>query len=122
MLNHIKSAPAGRIIVYRDEKNFNVGEYYNCRNSRYVLLEGHGDVPHEVRYATSTKMCRGFDVPGCSGPYEWGPPPIRFSEKERLNSARYVKILDKILLSWMAKVAAKHPVGIGDNGVAIPAQ
>ena len=125
MLNSVKSY-GKRIIFFSDEKNFNVQEAYNRRNSRYIVLEnsdvedGGGDndvdvdadgVPYNVKYATSTKNPASVMFLGVVASTGEVSPPYWFKEKERLNAVKYVKILDRILLPWMAKVAADHPVG-----------
>ena len=123
MLNNLKSAPPGRIVFFSDEKNFNVQEAYNRRNSRYVAILEDGDVPYETRYATSTKKPAHLMFLGVVASTGEVSPPIWFKEKETMTSAKYIAHLDKTLIPWMKKVAADHPVAVDslEGPINVPA-
>ncbi len=99
LLNNMKSAAAGRVIIFSDEKTFDVDPVYNCRNDRYVSF---GEVDEEVRTVTTTKhpasaMALGFVASnGLAAPLVWFPGGYR------LKAADYIKVLKANLLPWVS--------------------
>ena len=112
MLNNMKSSAPGRIIFFSDEKNFNVREAYNRRNSRYIAVDG-DPINYSAKYATSTKNPAAIMMLGAVASTGEVSPPIWFKPRETMNAERYVKELKQKLVPWMFKVAADHPVAPG---------
>jgi len=105
LLNNLKSAAPGRVIIFSDEKTFDVDPVYNRRNDRYISF---GVIDEDQRTITTTKhpasaMALGFVASnGIAAPLIWFPGGYR------LTAAAYIDVLKANLLPW---VEANFPDG-----------
>ncbi|QQP56069.1 Putative transposable element [Caligus rogercresseyi] len=88
LLNNLKSATAGRVIIFSDEKTWTVDPVRNRRNDRYLSF---GKIDKSARTLTTTKhpasaMSLGFVASnGIAAPLIWFPTGFR------LKAADYIK-------------------------------
>lgn len=99
LMNDLKSAPAGRVIIFSDEKTWTVDPVRNRRNDRYLSL---GEVDESVRTLSTTKhpasvMSLGFIASnGAVMPLIWFPTGYRLTARD------YEDKLANMLVPWIS--------------------
>ncbi|QQP35330.1 Putative transposable element [Caligus rogercresseyi] len=100
LLNNLKKATAGRVIIFSDEKTWTVDPVRNRRKDRYLSF---GEIDESARTLTTTKhpasaMSLGFVASnGIATPLIWFPTGFR------LKAADYIKVLKTKFLPWVRK-------------------
>lgn len=98
LVNDLKSAPAGRVIIFSDEKTWTVDPVRNRRNDRYLSL---GEEDASARTLSTTKhpasvMSLGFVASnGAVMPLIWFPTGYRLTAKD------YEAKLAENLVPWI---------------------
>ena len=113
LLSNLKSAPAGRILFFSDEKTFSVDPYRNRQNDRWIRLGGpdsavSAEVQSGDRYHTTTKHPAAAMFLGVVASTGEVGPKIWFPQGYRLNADQYIKVLKSKILPWMRSVAVEH--------------
>ncbi|XP_040563657.1 uncharacterized protein [Lepeophtheirus salmonis] len=98
MLNDIKHAPASRIIIFSDEKNFTVDPVFNRSSDRVVAFNVNRDMVKELRTIPTVKHPASVMMFGAIASNGAKMDLIWFKTGFRLKSEAYLEILkDKVL-------------------------
>lgn len=97
LLNNLKSAPAGCVIIFSDEKTWTVNQVRNRQNDRFITFgdPNGADIITTMKHAQSV-MSLGFVASnGITLPLIW------FPKGYRLTVTDYIDKLDSILIPWI---------------------
>ena len=111
LLNSLKSAPAGRIIFFSDEKTFTVDPVRNRQNERYLKHKDDDPevVEDEDRFIDKTKHPASLMMLGVVASSGEVCPPVWFPVGYRLVSKDYIAAVEKTVKPWIESVMIKHP-------------
>ncbi|QQP40579.1 Putative transposable element [Caligus rogercresseyi] len=110
---NLKKAPAGRVIVFSDEKTWTVDPVRNRRNDRYLTF---GEVDEDVRTMSTTKHPASVMSLGFVASNGKAMPLIWFPTDYRLNAVDYVKILQEKFLPWVQESFPDNNVVLQQDG------
>ena len=125
LLNKLKSARAGTVIFFSDEKTFVLDPAYNPQNDRWIRFQNDDDDDDACNGSNDSEdeagdhTSRGKYLPcekhpgsamflgavACTGEVS---PPIWYPVGFRLGADDYIKSLQDIIVPWMKEVAATH--------------
>jgi transposase-like protein len=95
LLNNLKSARAGRVVIFSDEKTWTVDPVRNRQNDRYISF---GEIDETLRTLTTTKHAASVMSLGFVASNGIKMPLIWFPKGYRLNGSDYVQILREKLV------------------------
>lgn len=98
LLNDLKSAHPGRVIIFSDEKLFRTDAKVNRRNDRYISAEA-DDAEDSVRFAEKTKNAPSVMFLGLVTSDGRKAPPIFLDGK--VNADVYISALRDVAVPWM---------------------
>ncbi len=108
LLNNLKRARAGQVIIFSDEKTFTVNHVRNCQNDRYIRLDEEGDAEMNTKFISSTKHLASVMMLGVVASNGAVCPPVWFGTGYRLTAANYINMLATIIKPWADKVVGKN--------------
>lgn len=105
LINDLKHAAQGRVILFSDEKIFNVDAHSNRRNDRWIGNDA-TNAPDAVRYTNCTKHPASVMVFGLIASDGKKMPPVFIPSGVRINAEAYLEILCTKVKPW---VEANYP-------------
>lgn len=100
LLNNIKHAAPGRVMLFTDEKIFTVDASLNRRNDRWIGNEPE-NYSDEVRYRNTTKHPSSVMVFGLVASDGRKMPPVFVKAGVKINTEAYIEILSTKVLPWL---------------------
>ena len=91
-----------QVILFSDEKLFNVDAMANSRNNRYISSEDPKDVPENIRHSFRTKHPASVMVFGMVSSDGKKMSPVFIDSGVRIDTKEYIRILEANVKPWVA--------------------
>jgi hypothetical protein len=105
LLNELKKESMG-VILFTDEKNFDLDSVSNSRLDRYLSSKRAVDVPEHIRFKFRTKHPQSIMMFGLIASDGKVMPPFFWPKGARVNADTYVKLLSTVVKPW---IEANYP-------------
>lgn len=89
------------IIVFSDEKLFNIDPVSNTRTDRFISPKKVEEVPEHIKFKFTTKHPAGVMVFGAVASNGLAMPPVFIKEGLKVNTEVYIGILKDHLMPWI---------------------